>query len=58
MYYLDQRLSRILSDIRLEQAESLRRSKRHHKSKSARQRIGLLLIAQGERLAGRQAKAA
>ena len=58
MYYIDHRLSKILSDIRLEQAESLRKSHELRKSKGALQRLGLLLIAQGERLAGRQAKAA
>ncbi len=59
MYHSDHRLSKILSDTRLEQAKSLRdRNHRDRNSNSARRRIGLLLIARGEKLAGRQAKAA
>ena len=58
MYYLDHRLSKILSDIRLDEAQSLRKSQQRRQSQGARQRLGLLLIAQGEKLAGRQAKAA
>lgn len=58
MYHLDQRLSRILSDTGLEQAAWLRRDQENRNSRSARERIGILLIAQSEKLAGRQAGAA
>ena len=58
MYYIDQRLSKILSDIRLEEARSLGKSQKLRNSTGARHKIGLLLIARGEKLAGRQAKAA
>lgn len=57
MYYLDQRLSKILSDNRVEKARSLERRKLiHHGSIIAREKIGLLLIAKGEKLARRRAK--
>jgi hypothetical protein len=52
MSYLDLRLSKILSDTRIEQASSIRKS--HNRSsrgrRRARERLGRLLIAQGERL--------
>lgn len=59
MYYVDHRLSKILSDIRLEQAERRRKSKLHDKSSDPlKQRLGLWLIAQGESLADNRPKAA
>ena len=58
MSHLDHRLAQILSDVRLEQAKAIREKQIHSKKQSARHRLGLLLIAQGERLAERQAKVA
>lgn len=59
MYYVDHRLSKILSDIRLEQAERRRKSKLNDKSSDPlKQRLGLWLIAQGESLADNRPKAA
>jgi hypothetical protein len=59
MYYVDQRLSKILSDIRLEQAERRRKEKLIDKtSDPLKQRLGLWLIAQGESLADNRPKAA
>lgn len=57
MYYVDQRLARVLRDIRLERAESQRR-RQSSKHRNIRHKLGLLLIAKGERLARQQAKAA
>lgn len=57
MYYVDQRLARVLRDIRLEWAESQRR-RQSSKHRDIRHKLGLLLIAIGERLARQQAKAA
>lgn len=53
MSYLDLRLSKTLSDTRIEQTSSIRqRQKRGSKGQQrARERLGRLLIAQGERLA-------
>jgi hypothetical protein len=59
MYYLDQRLSKILSDIRIEQAEQIRLRRQCNQSKDRlRQRLGLWLIAQGETLAESSPRAA
>jgi hypothetical protein len=59
MYYVDQRLSKILSDIRLEEAERRRKEKLNDKtSDPLKQRLGLWLIAQGESLADNKPKAA
>lgn len=59
MYYVDQRLSKILSDIRLEQAERRRQVKLYDRtSDPLKQRLGLWLIAQGESLADNGRKAA
>jgi hypothetical protein len=59
MYYIDHRLSKILSDIRLEQAEQRRKGKLNDKtSDPLKQRLGLWLIAQGESLADNRPKAA
>jgi hypothetical protein len=60
MNYFDPRLSKILSDIRLEQAESIRRRKSDNPASkmSYKERLGLFLIAQGERLAQRKPKVA
>lgn len=60
MNYFDPRLSKILSDLRLEQAESIRRRKPDNPSskRSYRERLGLSLIAQGERLAHGKPKVA
>ena len=52
MTYLDLRLSKILSEDCLEQAESIRkRSIRHDYKRSYKQRLGQLLISLGGRLA-------
>jgi len=54
----DHRFARVLSDARLEQAKAIRQKQIHNKRQSARHRLGLLLIAQGEKLAKGQAKVA
>ena len=60
MLYADHRLSRTLSDIRLEQAEAIHR--RHQAAlvghRRLSERLGHLLIAMGEKLTGKQARAA
>jgi hypothetical protein len=59
MYYLDHRLSKILSDIRIEQAEQIRQRKQSQRSSDPlKQRLGLWLIAQGESLSESRPKAA
>lgn len=59
MHISDHRLSKALSDIRLEQGASIgRNQERKIRSSDARHRLGLLLIAQGEKLARREARAA
>lgn len=59
MYYLDHRLSKILSDIRIERAEQIRLRKLSRQSNDRlKQRLGLWLIAQGESLADSRPKAA
>lgn len=56
MQYLDPRLARVLSDIRLEQARAIKR--RQPNPEKLRQRLGLWLIARGENLADGKPKAA
>lgn len=53
MSYLDLRLSKTLSDTRIEHARSIGRSQMRTSKgrRTARERLGRLLIAQGERLA-------
>ena len=59
MYFLDHRLSKILSDIRIEQAEQIRQRRLVGQSNDRlKQRLGLWLIAQGESLADSRPKAA
>lgn len=59
MYYLDHRLSKILSDIRIERARQIRERKLITRSSDQiKQRLGLWLIAQGESLADGKRKAA
>lgn len=59
MYYLDHTLSKILSDIRIEQAEQIRQRKLSQRSSDPlKQRLGPWLIAQGESLAKSRPKAA
>lgn len=59
MYFLDHRLSKILSDIRIEQAEQIRQRRLISQSNDRlKQRLGLWLIAQGESLADSRPKAA
>lgn len=59
MYYIDHRLIKILSDIRIEQAERIRQRKLGKRSGDPlKQRLGLWLIAQGESLADSRPKAA
>lgn len=59
MYYLDHRLSKILSEIRIEEAERIRQRKLSKRSGDPlKQRLGLWLIAQGESLAESRPKAA
>lgn len=59
MQYIDHRLSKILSDIRIEQAQrhNQRRQLRHG-SPRIKERLGHWLIDQGESLAEGKAKAA
>lgn len=56
MQYLDHRLSKILGDIRIEQASSLRQ-RRQGPPQPARQRLGLWLIEKGESLARQEPRA-
>ena len=58
MTYLDLRLSKILSEARLEQAESIRKRTRHDYERSYKQRLGKLLISLGGRLAKGEANIA
>jgi hypothetical protein len=59
MYYLDHRLSKILSDIRIEQAQQIRQRELSKRSSDPlKQRLGLWLIAQGESLAENRPEAA
>ncbi len=59
MNYLDLRLSKALSEIRLEQAESIRKQSRSDDYKdSYKQRLGQLLISLGGRLAKGEANIA
>lgn len=58
MHISDHRLARVLSESRLERAESLRSKNQRQHQKGTKQRLGLLLIAQGERLANSEARAA
>jgi len=59
MYYVDHRLSKILSDIRIEQAQQIRQRELSKRSSDPlKQRLGLWLIAQGESLAENRPKAA
>jgi hypothetical protein len=59
MYYLDHRLAKVLSDIRIERAEQIRRRTIVRQSNDQlRQRLGLWIIAQGESLAKDRQKAA
>jgi len=59
MYYLDHRLVKVLSDIRIERAEQIRRRTISRQSNDQlKQRLGLWLIAQGESLAKERPKAA
>lgn len=58
MHISDHRLSNALSDIRLERAGSIRHMEKRKRGAGARQKLGLLLIARGEKLAGREARAA
>lgn len=57
MYFHDQRIAQALADHRLEQAASIRRRRSIKGKMTAKQRLGLLLIARGEKLANREAKA-
>jgi hypothetical protein len=59
MYYVDQRLSKILSDIRIERARQIREQRiaREH-ADQLKQRLGLWLIGQGESLAHGKREAA
>jgi len=59
MYYVDHRLSKILSDIRIEQAQQIRQRELSKRSSDPlKQRLGLWLIAQGESLAENRPEAA
>jgi len=59
MYYLDHRLIKILSDIRIEEAERIRIRKLSNQGNDRlKQRLGLWLIAQGESLADSRPEAA
>ena len=59
MHYFDHRFSKALIDDRLEQAEAIRSRRIHDDNrKKASHRLGLLLIALGERLSAREAEAA
>lgn len=53
MPYVDQRLGKILSDIRIEEARQIReqRASRRSAGRNLRNRLGLWLIARGEGLA-------
>lgn len=59
MYYLDYRLGKILSDIRIEHARQIRQRKLSKQSRDRnKQRLGLWLIARGENQANSRQKAA
>lgn len=59
MHYFDHRIGKALIDDRLERAEAIRIRRIHQgKRKKATHRLGLLMIALGERLATREAEAA
>lgn len=60
MQYIDPRLSRILSDIRIEEARSMNNRKRNQaqRVRPVRRRLGLWMIEQGESLADGEPKAA
>lgn len=59
MYYVDHRLSKILSDIRIEQAQQIRQRELSKRSSDPlKQRLGLWLIAHGESLAENRPEAA
>lgn len=58
MNYLDHRLSKILSENRIEYARSIRERRSHIESEGClRRRLGLWLIAHGEHLAHGKPKA-
>lgn len=60
MLYIDQRLSRILSDTRIEQARSIdqRQPQTAGHNRPIKQRLGLWMIDRGESLADSEPKAA
>lgn len=58
MHYVDYRLSKILSDIRIEEARSRNRRQSSPARQPVKQKIGLWLIRQGESLADHEPRAA
>jgi hypothetical protein len=58
MYYVDQRLSKILSDLRIEQARQIREQRISRQPDQLKKRLGVWLINQGESLAHGKQKAA
>lgn len=58
MHLLDHRIGNALIDIRLEEAEKIRQRQQQRANKGLSHRLGLLLIALGERLSAREAEAA